>query len=67
VGGQQSATNPAASRVDTTIPISRFRSEYDFLCRERLFSLEDGEMRDDWHEEGLQQMQPFTHLFEKLV
>jgi hypothetical protein len=37
------------------------------LCRERLFSLEDGEMGDDWHEEGLQQMQPFTHLFEKLV
>jgi len=37
------------------------------LCRERLFSLEDGEMGDDWHEEGLQQMQPFTHLFEPLV
>ncbi|MEG3959561.1 ATP-binding protein [Microcoleus sp. herbarium2] len=37
------------------------------LCRERLFSLEDGEMGDDWREEGLQQMQPFTHLFEKLV
>jgi transcriptional regulator with XRE-family HTH domain len=37
------------------------------LCRERLFSLENGEMGDDWREEGLQQMQPFTHLFEKLV
>ena len=37
------------------------------LCQERLFSLENGEMGDDWQEEGLQQMQPFTHLFEKLV
>ncbi|EGK89356.1 ATP-binding protein [Microcoleus vaginatus PCC 9802] len=37
------------------------------LCRERLFSLEHGEMGDDWQEEGLQQMQPFTHLLEKLV
>ncbi|MEG4963016.1 MULTISPECIES: ATP-binding protein [unclassified Microcoleus] len=35
------------------------------LCRERLFSLEDGEMGDDWREEGLKQMQPFTHLFEQ--
>jgi predicted nucleic acid-binding protein len=37
------------------------------LCRERLFTLEHGEMGDDWHQEGLQQMQPFTHLFEKFV
>ena len=31
------------------------------LCRERLFSLEEGETEDDWREVGLQQMQPFTH------
>lgn len=31
------------------------------LCRERLFSLEDGEI-GDWREEGLLQMEPFTHL-----
>ncbi len=31
------------------------------LCRERLFSLEDGEI-GDWREEGLRQMKPFTHL-----
>jgi hypothetical protein len=36
------------------------------LCRERLFSLEDEEMGDDWHEEGLKEMQPFTHLFDDL-
>jgi len=36
------------------------------LCRERLFSLEDGEMGDDWQEEGLKQMQPFDHLFNPL-
>jgi hypothetical protein len=34
------------------------------LCRERLFSLEYGEMGDNWREEGLQQMQPFIHLLE---
>lgn len=34
------------------------------LCRERLFSLEDGEMGDNWREEGLQQIQPFIHLLE---
>jgi len=34
------------------------------LCRERLFSLEDEEMGDDWHEEGLKEMQSFTHLFD---
>ena len=32
------------------------------LCRERLFSLEEGEIGDDWREEGLQQLEPFTHL-----
>jgi hypothetical protein len=31
------------------------------LCRERLFSLEDGEI-DDWREEGLRQLEPFAHL-----
>lgn len=31
------------------------------LCRERLFSLQEGETEDDWREVGLQQMQPFTH------
>ena len=30
------------------------------LCRERLFSLEEGEMGDDWREEGVEQIQPFT-------
>jgi len=34
------------------------------LCRERLFSLEDGEIGDNWREEGLQQMQPFVDLLE---
>ena len=34
------------------------------LCRERLFSLEDGEMGDNWREEGLQQIQPFIDLLE---
>ncbi|MGF1537511.1 MAG: ATP-binding protein [Elainellaceae cyanobacterium] len=32
------------------------------LCRERLFALEEGDLSDDWREEGLEQMQPFTHL-----
>lgn len=30
------------------------------LCRERLFSLEEGETGDNWHEEGLQQIEPFA-------
>ncbi|MEQ9232767.1 MAG: hypothetical protein RIG66_01605 [Coleofasciculus sp. E2-BRE-01] len=30
------------------------------LCRERLFSLEEGETGDDWREEGLRQIEPFT-------
>ncbi|NMG18381.1 TniB family NTP-binding protein [Brasilonema bromeliae] len=34
------------------------------LCRERLFSLEDGET-DDWCEEGLRQIEPFAHLLER--
>lgn len=32
------------------------------LCRERLFSLEDGEMGEDWRKDGLEQIKPFTHL-----
>jgi transcriptional regulator with XRE-family HTH domain len=32
------------------------------LCRERLFSLEDGETGDDWREAGLEQIKPFTHF-----
>ncbi|WP_026732035.1 helix-turn-helix domain-containing protein [Fischerella sp. PCC 9605] len=32
------------------------------LCRERLFSLEDGEVGDDWQKEGLRQIKPFTDL-----
>lgn len=32
------------------------------LCRERLFSLENGETDGTWREEGLQQIQPFVHL-----
>ncbi|MCC3528734.1 MAG: ATP-binding protein [Microcoleus sp. PH2017_22_RUC_O_B] len=32
------------------------------LCRERLFSLEEGETGDDWHEEGLQQIKLFAHF-----
>ena len=31
------------------------------LCQERLFSLENGDTEDDWHEEGLQQIEPFAH------
>ena len=34
------------------------------LCRERLFTLEDGETEDNWREEGLQQIQPFVDLLE---
>jgi hypothetical protein len=30
------------------------------LCRERLFSLEDGEMGEDWRKYGLEQIKPFT-------
>ena len=30
------------------------------LCRERLFSLEEGETEDNWREEGLRQLQPFA-------
>ena len=32
------------------------------LCRERLFSLEDGEMGDKWREVGLEQLKPFADL-----
>ena len=32
------------------------------LCRERLFSLEDEDLGDDWREEGLEQIQPFVYL-----
>ena len=32
------------------------------LCRERLFSLEEGESGDDWCEEGLEQLKPFDDL-----
>lgn len=32
------------------------------LCRERLFSLEEGALGDGWREDGLQQIQPFSHL-----
>ncbi|WP_044210875.1 ATP-binding protein [Coleofasciculus chthonoplastes] len=32
------------------------------LCRERLFSLEEGETGDDWREEGLRQIEPFTNF-----
>ncbi|MCM0590824.1 MAG: ATP-binding protein [Gloeotrichia echinulata IR180] len=35
----------------------------EILCRERLFSLEDGEIGDNWREEALQQIQVFAHLF----
>ncbi len=34
------------------------------LCRERLFSLEEGENDDNWHEEGLRQMKSFAHLLD---
>ena len=32
------------------------------LCRERLFSLEEGETGDDWRKEGLEQLKPFADL-----
>ncbi|HLP87406.1 MAG TPA: ATP-binding protein [Nostocaceae cyanobacterium] len=32
------------------------------LCRERLFSLEEGETDDSWREEALRQIQPFVNL-----
>ena len=32
------------------------------LCRERLFTLEEGETGDDWREEGLEQLKPFADL-----
>ncbi len=32
------------------------------LCRERLFTLEEGETNDNWQEEGLRQMEPFADL-----
>ncbi|MEG4996789.1 ATP-binding protein [Microcoleus sp. B4-D4] len=35
------------------------------LCRERLFSLEEGETGDDWQEEGLEQLKPFADLQSK--
>ncbi len=35
------------------------------LCRERLFSLEEGETDENWREEGLRQIKPFAHLLEE--
>lgn len=34
------------------------------LCREKLFSLEDGETGDDWRKEALQQIKPFGKLLD---
>jgi hypothetical protein len=34
------------------------------LCRERLFSLEEEDLSDDWQQEGLRQIQPFVYLLE---
>ncbi|BBD58796.1 hypothetical protein NIES2109_15750 [Nostoc sp. HK-01] len=34
------------------------------LCRERLFTLEEGENDDGWREEALRQINPFTDLLE---
>ena len=34
------------------------------FCRARLFSLEEGESRDRWRQEALEQIKPFTHLLE---
>ena len=34
------------------------------LCRERLFSLEEGETNENWREEGLRQIARFAHLLE---
>ncbi|MDZ8028907.1 MAG: ATP-binding protein [Nostoc sp. DedQUE11] len=33
------------------------------LCREKLFNLEEGENDNNWREEGLRQIKPFTDLF----
>ncbi|MEG3861941.1 hypothetical protein [Microcoleus sp. herbarium12] len=35
------------------------------LCRERLFSVEDGGTEDDWREVGLEQLKPFADLQSK--
>jgi len=35
------------------------------LCRERLFSLEEGETEDNWREAGLEQLKPFADLQSK--
>ena len=32
------------------------------LCRERLFTLEEGDTGNDWREEGLRQIEPLEHL-----
>jgi hypothetical protein len=34
------------------------------LCREKLFNLEEEENNDNWREEGLRQMKPFTDLLD---
>ncbi|MEH2014926.1 ATP-binding protein [Nostoc sp.] len=34
------------------------------LCREKLFNLEEGENDDNWREEGLRQIKPFTDLLD---
>ena len=34
------------------------------LCRERLFSLEEKDMSDEWQAEGQQQISPFAHLLD---
>jgi hypothetical protein len=36
------------------------------LCRERLVTLDEGESRNTWREEGLSQMAPFRYLLESL-
>lgn len=36
------------------------------LCRERLYSLEEGDLSDAWQAEGLQQIAPFRHLLQPL-
>ncbi len=43
----------------------RFPLLLQILCRERLFSLEEEDMSDDWREEALQQLKPFAHLLEE--
>ncbi|QLE57670.1 ATP-binding protein [Nostoc sp. TCL26-01] len=35
------------------------------LCREKLFTLEEGENDHSWREEALRQIQPFSHLLHK--